>query len=160
MIAYDELAKAVERYRAAEAAFDVADRELRAVMDRRSRGVLGKQLEGQEGAALEAVVMVVARVVAQEYAVRVVDIFSSVRNARVVTPRHVAMVLARRYSRGTYEAVGAAFRRNHGTVIHAERSVDARCDTQASYREKFHAVAVLCGVALGADARAAELART
>lgn len=47
-------------------------------------------------------------------------------NQRLVWPRHVAMYLCRKLTRERAVSIGKAFRRKHGTVLHACKVVEDR----------------------------------
>lgn len=65
--------------------------------------------------------------VAEEYGVSMMDLVSERRTAAVVRPRQAAMWLCRRLTGHSLPAIGKAFGdRDHSTVLHALRAVEAR----------------------------------
>jgi chromosomal replication initiator protein len=61
--------------------------------------------------------------VAAAFGVRPRDVLGSCRQRAVLVPRQVAMYLAREVGRLSLPAIGAAFGRDHTTVLHACRKV-------------------------------------
>jgi len=50
-----------------------------------------------------------------------------------VTPRHVAMYLARELTKHSTTQLGQCFDRDHGTILHAVRAVSDRMETYAEF---------------------------
>lgn len=78
-------------------------------------------------------VAAVARVVATFYRLPVEQLMSHIRRADVAKARMVAMVLLRRCTRLPLVAIGDGFSRDHTTVVHATRALQARCDTEPNF---------------------------
>ena len=72
--------------------------------------------------------------VANEFGIRVEDIDSRRRLASLAHPRQVAMFLARKHTNASLQDIGAAFGRDHTTVLHALRNVEAKMETDAPLR--------------------------
>lgn len=72
--------------------------------------------------------------VANEFGIRVEDIDSRRRLASLAHPRQVAMFLARKHTNASLQDIGAAFGRDHSTVLHALRNVEAKMETDAPLR--------------------------
>lgn len=65
-------------------------------------------------------------IVAKHYGIRVRDILSERRTADIVRPRQVAMWLCRRFTARSLPEIGRRFGgRDHTTVLHAVRKIDA-----------------------------------
>lgn len=65
--------------------------------------------------------------VAEEFRVRVEDLNGRRRTAGIAHSRQVAMYLARKLTKNSLQEIGAAFGgRDHGTVIHATRTVEEK----------------------------------
>ena len=65
--------------------------------------------------------------VAEHFNVRLADMTSKRRTANITFPRQVAMYLARRLTKASLHHIGDTFGgRNHGTVLHACKTVSAR----------------------------------
>ncbi len=58
------------------------------------------------------------------------------RMERVAMARFAAMYLIRRLTGDTLEDVGRIFKRDHGTVLHAEKRVQALMDTEPRFNAK------------------------
>lgn len=75
----------------------------------------------------------IQRAVAEHYGVRLVDLLSHRRTVSVALPRHVAMYLATRLTRRSAADIGRRFnRRDHTTVLHAVKKIDALCETDST----------------------------
>ena len=73
--------------------------------------------------------------VADEFHLRVADLNGRRRTANVAHPRQIAMFLARRHTNSSLQDIGAAFGgRDHGTVIHATRTIEQKMEKDATLR--------------------------
>jgi chromosomal replication initiator protein len=63
---------------------------------------------------------------AEHYQISFDDLLSSRRTAKLAEARHVAMYLCRRECRDSLKEIGAAFKRDHSTVIHACRAIEKK----------------------------------
>jgi chromosomal replication initiator protein len=86
----------------------------------------GKPVEISTGDVLNAV--------AHQFNVRVRDLRSHSRSARVTVPRQVAMYLMRRYCGRSYPDIGRIFSRHHTTALHSDRVVQSQLGENASLR--------------------------
>lgn len=78
----------------------------------------------------------VQRKVAEHYDVRLADMTSKRRPANIAFPRQIAMFLARRLTKSSLQDIGEAFGgRDHGTVIHACKTVQGRMEGEESLRQ-------------------------
>lgn len=78
----------------------------------------------------------IQRRVAEEFNIRVADINGRRRTANIAHPRQLAMFLARRHTQSSLQDIGAAFGgRDHGTVIHATRTIEDKMETTPAVRE-------------------------
>ncbi|HUE39015.1 MAG TPA: helix-turn-helix domain-containing protein, partial [Candidatus Binatia bacterium] len=69
----------------------------------------------------------VQRIVAERFAIEADDLVRRGRAARLRVPRQVAMYLARKGTNATYAEIAASFGgRDHSTVLHAVKRVEAR----------------------------------
>ncbi len=74
--------------------------------------------------------------VANEFGLRVDDINGRRRTAAIAHPRQVAMFLARQHTSCSLQDIGAAFGgRDHGTVLHAMRTIEEKLRVDSSLRE-------------------------
>jgi chromosomal replication initiator protein len=68
----------------------------------------------------------IQRVVARQYNISRADLLSSRRTAEIVRPRQIAMYLAKTLTRRSLPEIGRRFGgRDHTTVLHAVRKIDA-----------------------------------
>jgi len=78
----------------------------------------------------------VQRKVAEHYDVRLADMTSKRRPANIAFPRQVAMFISRRLTKTSLQDIGEAFGgKDHGTVIHACKTVQSRMDKEESLRQ-------------------------
>lgn len=78
----------------------------------------------------------VQRKVAEHYDVRLADMTSKRRPANIAFPRQVAMFISRRLTKNSLQDIGEAFGgKDHGTVIHACKTVQNRMDKEESLRQ-------------------------
>lgn len=78
----------------------------------------------------------IQNIVAQEFKIRVSDINGRRRTANIAHPRQVAMYLARKHTQNSLQDIGAAFGgRDHGTVIHAAKTIEEKLSADYELRE-------------------------
>ncbi len=78
----------------------------------------------------------IQRRVAEAFSIRVADLNGRRRTANIAHPRQVAMFLARKHTQNSLQDIGAAFGgRDHGTVIHAARTVEQKMEQDSELRE-------------------------
>ena len=82
----------------------------------------------------------IQRVVADHYDIRLADMTSPRRPQAIAFPRQVAMYLCRELTDRSLPSIGAAFGRNHATVLHACRLVQKRLTEDASLRQTLAAL--------------------
>jgi chromosomal replication initiator protein len=107
----------------------------------------GKQLTGeviehllkdilQEEARTSITIEQIQRRVAEHFDVRLADMTSKRRPASIAFPRQVAMYLARELTKSSLNEIGDAFGgRDHGTVLHACKTVKKRMKEQDNIRQ-------------------------
>ncbi len=78
----------------------------------------------------------IQRRVAEEFDIRLADINGRRRTANIAHPRQIAMYLARKHTESSLQDIGAAFGgRDHGTVIHAARTVEQKLAADRDLQE-------------------------
>jgi chromosomal replication initiator protein len=81
------------------------------------------QQEGQQTVSID----LIQRRVAETYDLRLADMTSKRRPANIALPRMVAMYLSRRLTTSSLNEIGEAFGgRDHGTVLHANRTIEEK----------------------------------
>lgn len=86
----------------------------------------------------------IQRRVAEEFDIRVSDLTARCRTAKIAHPRQVAMYLARRCTESSLQDIGAAFGgRDHGTVIHAMRTIEQKIEKDGQLRSRVERLAGL-----------------
>ena len=81
----------------------------------------------QESASRFVSIESVQRAVADQFSVSIADLLGKKRLRNIAEPRMIAMYLSRRLTGRSSTEVGAAFGRNHATVLHAEKQVPLLC---------------------------------
>jgi chromosomal replication initiator protein len=90
----------------------------------------------QEEARNSVTIEQIQRRVAEHFDVRLADMTSKRRPANIAFPRQVAMYLARELTKASLNEIGEAFGgRDHGTVLHACKTVKKRMKEQDSVRQ-------------------------
>ena len=80
--------------------------------------------------------------VASEFGLRVDDINGRRRTAAIAHPRQIAMFLARQHTSCSLQDIGAAFGgRDHGTVLHAMRTIEEKLRVDVELRDTLARVA-------------------
>ena len=89
------------------------------------------QQEGQQTVSID----LIQRRVAETYDLRLADMTSKRRPANIALPRMVAMHLSRRLTTASLSEIGDAFGgRDHGTVLHANRTIESKMKTDENLR--------------------------
>lgn len=90
----------------------------------------------EENNTTDVTVADIQRRVAEEFNIRVADINGRRRTANIAHPRQLAMYLARKHTQNSLQDIGAAFGgRDHGTVIHATKTIEEKMEADSSLRE-------------------------
>src|ERR1700716_1088130 len=90
----------------------------------------------QEEARHSITIEQIQRRVAEHFDVRIADMTSKRRPANIAFPRQVAMYLSRELTKASLNEIGDAFGgRDHGTVLHACKTVKRRMTEQDSLRQ-------------------------
>jgi chromosomal replication initiator protein len=90
----------------------------------------------QEEAKKTVTIDQIQRKVADHFDVRLADMTSKRRPANIAFPRQVAMYLARRHTKASLNEIGDAFGgRDHGTVLHACKTVSGRMVKEDQVRQ-------------------------
>ncbi len=104
------------------------------------------QQEGQQSVSID----VIQRRVAETYDIRLADMTSKRRPANIALPRMVAMHLSRRLTTASLNEIGEAFGgRDHGTVLHANRTIEAKMKTDEKLRRIVNFLAEKLAVSSG-----------
>ena len=89
------------------------------------------QQEGQQTVSID----LIQRRVAETYDLRLADMTSKRRPANIALPRMVAMYLSRRLTTASLNEIGDAFGgRDHGTVLHANRTIEEKMKADEKLR--------------------------
>ena len=78
----------------------------------------------------------IQRSVAEEFHIKMSDLSGRRRTANIAHPRQVAMYLARKHTQCSLQDIGAAFGgRDHGTVIHAAKTIEEKLQNDPELNE-------------------------
>jgi len=100
-------------------------------------------IEGDKVIGTDKVIKEVARI----FGVRPLDIKSEKRMQKFVIPRQVAMYISRKYLKQSFPEIGQTFGgKDHSTVIHSCRKIDALIDQEMELRKKIQAVLNSLGI--------------
>jgi chromosomal replication initiator protein len=90
----------------------------------------------QEEAKKVVTIDQIQKKVAEHFDVRLADMTSKRRPANIAFPRQIAMYLARRHTKASLHEIGEAFGgRDHGTVLHAFKTVSERMQKEDQVRQ-------------------------
>jgi chromosomal replication initiator protein len=90
----------------------------------------------QEEAKKTITIDQIQKKVAEHFDVRLADMTSKRRPANIAFPRQIAMFLARRHTKASLSEIGDAFGgRDHGTVLHACKTVTGRMEKEDQVRQ-------------------------
>jgi chromosomal replication initiator protein len=82
----------------------------------------------------EPTIQSIIAAVTDHYSIRLADLQSKHRQRSIALPRQVCMFLARRCTRHSLEEIGGFFGgRDHTTVMHAIKAVEAKRDTEPDF---------------------------
>lgn len=73
--------------------------------------------------------------VANKYSVTVEHILSADRTASIVTPRQLAMYIARKYTPKSLQEIAEVFKRKHATILHGVKAISSRLDVEEDLRQ-------------------------
>jgi len=90
------------------------------------------QQEGQQTVNIDSI----QRKVAETYDIRLADMTSKRRPANIALPRQLAMYLSRKLTSSSLNEIGDAFGgRDHGTVLHACRTIEEKMKSDEKLRQ-------------------------
>ena len=88
----------------------------------------------------------IQRATCRYFGIPMVDLLSHSKFPCHVEPRHVAMYLARNVARRPWLFIAREFKRDHSTIIHAVRKIEAQLDAgSSSTRESLAAIKAAIG---------------
>jgi chromosomal replication initiator protein len=82
----------------------------------------------------------VLRVVASAYSIQVSQLLGRSKVRDLVLPRHVAMYLVRKHTGASFPVIGRHFGRDHTTVQHGYRKIEAKLKTDIELRQTVHSI--------------------
>jgi chromosomal replication initiator protein len=73
-------------------------------------------------------------VVAKKYKVTIAQILSSERTQSLVTPRQLAMYIARKHTTKSLQEIATCFDKKHATILHGVKTIEKRLDVENDLR--------------------------
>jgi chromosomal replication initiator protein len=98
-----------------------------------AENLLHKLIE-EESASKIISIYTIQKAVADHFDLRVNDILSEKRPKNIAEPRMVAMYLSREMTNHSFPEIGAAFGKNHATIMNAVKKIPALCVKNESMR--------------------------
>lgn len=93
------------------------------------------EYQAMTGTSSKRAIKIISEVVCKKYQVDVQRLVSPGREQAVVVPRQLAFHLIRVITNIPFERIGEVFGRDHGTIMHACRSIADRSSTQPDFRK-------------------------
>ena len=94
-------------------------------------------------------VRTIQQTVADAHQLPVSVMFSPIRSGSFSDARHMAMAIARELTPHSLEEVGRCFGgRDHGTVMHAEKKIAARLETEPAFARRYADMRESCRISL------------
>jgi len=90
----------------------------------------------------------IQQIVAEHFKLSPSVMSSRIRSETYVAPRHIAMVLSRELTPHSLSVIGGCFLRDHGTVVHATKSITNRMQVDAAFAETYRLLFARCQNAL------------
>ena len=72
--------------------------------------------------------------VSNKYGVNMAQILSSERTQSIVTPRQLAMYIARKYTMKSLPEIAKKFEKTHATILHGVKSIEKRLDVESDLK--------------------------
>ena len=72
--------------------------------------------------------------VAKKYSISMEQLLSPERTQSVVTPRQLAMYIARKFTTKSLPEIAKMFEKTHATIIHGVRNIEKRLDVEADLK--------------------------
>ena len=73
-------------------------------------------------------------VVAKKYSVTITQILSAERTQSIVTPRQLAMYIARQFTTKSLPEIAKLFEKTHATIIHGVKNIEKRLDVESDLK--------------------------
>jgi chromosomal replication initiator protein len=78
--------------------------------------------------------------VAAKYSVSLSQILSSERTASIVTPRQMAMYIARKFTTKSLPEIAKQFDKTHATILHGVKTISKRLDVEPELKETLSSI--------------------
>jgi chromosomal replication initiator protein len=98
-----------------------------------AESLLHKVIE-EESASKIISIYSIQKAVADHFDIRVNDILSEKRPKNIAEPRMVAMYLCRKMTNHSFPEIGAAFGKNHATIMNANKKIPELCERNESMK--------------------------
>ncbi len=94
----------------------------------------------KENAMRKLTVQEIQTVVADKYGVTMAQILSSERTQSIVTPRQMAMYIARKYTTKSLQEIAKVFDKSHATIIHGVKTIGTRLEVEEELRHELEEI--------------------
>lgn len=88
----------------------------------------------------------IQQVVAKSCNITMLDMTSKARHRSVATPRQIAMLLCRKYTKCSWQEIALCFKKTHGNIMHGSRQILDRMETEPDLRNAVAAIVKQLGV--------------
>lgn len=78
--------------------------------------------------------------VAKNFKIHLSDILSGERTASLVTPRQLAMYIARKFATKSLQEIAIEFKKSHATIIHGVKTIQKRIDVEEDLKHKLEEI--------------------
>ncbi len=94
----------------------------------------------KEQAIRKLTVQEIQEAVANKYMVSMAQILSSERTQSIVTPRQMAMYIARKYTTRSLQEIAKVFDKSHATIIHGVKTISTRLEVESELRQELEEI--------------------
>ncbi len=94
----------------------------------------------KENAMRKLTVQEIQSVVAEKYGVSIEQVLSSERTQSIVTPRQMAMYIARKYTTKSLQEIAKVFDKSHATIIHGVKTIGTRLEVEEELRHELEEI--------------------
>ena len=90
----------------------------------------------------------IQKAVGQKYYVTMEQIVSPERTATLVTPRQLAMYIAKKFTNKSLPEIAKSFGKSHATIIHGVKTINKRLDVEPELKENLISIISSLGLTM------------
>ncbi len=94
----------------------------------------------KENTLRKLTVQEIQEAVAKKYAVSIAQILSAERTQSIVTPRQMAMYIARKYTTKSLQEIAKVFDKSHATIIHGVKTIGTRLEVEDELKRELEEI--------------------